>query len=128
MSDLRAAAQQALKAFRKCVPMDGKHAEVDAVFKSLRAALEQDWNPLPLLEATEASLRDHMAEVQRLRAVLEQALEPVVVPEPDHALIAAACAVLARWHSPAWEWSKQGPTAELMGNLQVALLKYEVVR
>jgi hypothetical protein len=64
-----------------------------------------------------------------LRAALEQEeQEPVVVPEPDHALIAAACAVLARWHSPAWEWSKQGPTAELMGNLQVALLKYEVVR
>jgi hypothetical protein len=42
MSDLRAAAQQALKAFRKCVPMDGKHAEVDAVFKSLRDALFQE--------------------------------------------------------------------------------------
>jgi hypothetical protein len=42
MSDLRAAAQQALKAFRKCVPMDGKHAEVDAAFKSLRDALFQE--------------------------------------------------------------------------------------
>jgi hypothetical protein len=46
--------------------------------------------------------------------------------QPDHTLIVAARAVLDRWHSPAWEWRKQGPTAELMGNLQVALLKYEV--
>ena len=48
MSNLRAAAQQALKAFRKCVPMDGKHAEVDAVFKSLRAALEQEQEQEPV--------------------------------------------------------------------------------
>jgi hypothetical protein len=47
-------------------------------------------------------------------------------PEPDHALIAAARAVLDRWHSPAWEWKEQSSTAELMGNLQAALLKYEV--
>jgi hypothetical protein len=125
-----------------------------------------------LLEATQSSLREHMAEIRRLRALLAQ---PVALPrveawavfegenahdlylsddysealkmayykgdhaevkplcvldsnciQPDHNLIAAARAVLNRWHSPAWEWHKQGPTAELMGNLQVALLKYEV--
>jgi hypothetical protein len=38
----RAMLKQALEAFRKCVPMDGKHAEVDAVFKSLRDALFQE--------------------------------------------------------------------------------------
>jgi hypothetical protein len=59
----------------------------------------------------------------RLRAALEQEEQ---TPEPDHTLIAAARAVLDRWHSPAWEWNKQGSTAELMGNLQAALLKYEV--
>ncbi len=42
---------------------------------ALRAALEQqeiDWS---LLEATQSSLREHMAEIRRLRALLEQALE-----------------------------------------------------
>ena len=38
----RAVVEQALGAFRMCVPMDGKHAEVDAAFKALRAALAQE--------------------------------------------------------------------------------------
>jgi hypothetical protein len=42
MTDLKTAARQALWAIRLCVPMDGKHAEVDAVFKSLRDALFQE--------------------------------------------------------------------------------------
>jgi len=33
----------------------------------------------------------------------------------------AAEAVLERWDSPAWEWKKQGPTADLMANLRTAL-------
>lgn len=33
----------------------------------------------------------------------------------------AAEAVLDRWDSPAWEWTKQGPTAELMATLRAAL-------
>lgn len=33
----------------------------------------------------------------------------------------AAQAVLDRWDSPAWEWSRQGPTAELMAALRAAL-------
>ena len=33
----------------------------------------------------------------------------------------AAEEVLERWDSPAWEWMKQGPTAELMATLRVAL-------
>ena len=33
----------------------------------------------------------------------------------------AAEAVLERWDSPAWEWKKQGPTADLMANLRKAL-------
>ena len=41
MSNLRQAAQQALEAFRMCVPMDGKHSEVDAAFRNLRAALAE---------------------------------------------------------------------------------------
>jgi hypothetical protein len=61
MSDLRAAAQQALKAFRKCVPMDGKHAEVDAVFKSLRAALEQEeQEPVGWLESPHGAFRANL--------------------------------------------------------------------
>ena len=89
MSNLRAAAQQALEALN--------YYERHTGFKST---------------ATDA-----------LRAALAQEEQ---TPEPDHTLIAAARAVLDRWHSPAWEWNKQGSTAELMGNLQAALLKYEV--
>ena len=42
----------------------------------------------------------------------------VAAPEP---LRAAAQAVLDRWNSPRWEWSKQGPTADLMHALADAL-------
>jgi hypothetical protein len=37
----RAELEQALEAFRMCVPMDGRHAEVDAAFRNLRAALAE---------------------------------------------------------------------------------------
>lgn len=59
MSDLRTAAQQALEA-------------LEGVITDLRAAKaesDRDWS---LLEATQESLREHMAEVQRLRAALAQ--------------------------------------------------------
>ena len=59
MTDLRTAAQQALEA-------------LEGVITDLRAAKaesERDWS---LLEATQESLREHMAEVQRLRAALAQ--------------------------------------------------------
>jgi hypothetical protein len=36
-------------------------------------------------------------------------------------LVRAAQAVLDRWDSPKWEWSKQGPTAALMADLRAAL-------
>lgn len=126
----RALLAQALKAFRKCVPMDGKHAEVDAVFKSLRDALfqegqcteESDCTGMPwcrirnecqraapaqqeidwsLLEATQSSLREHMAEIRRLRAALEQALKtieswnPSLRTDDDEAAITALRAALA---------------------------------
>jgi hypothetical protein len=91
-----------------------------------RAVMRQALEALEYLNVTaEHRVDDRIpdAAITALRAAL---MEPVTVPEPDHALIAAARAVLDRWHSPAWEWRTQGPTAELMGNLQVALLKYEV--
>ena len=37
------------------------------------------------------------------------------------ALRAAAQAVLDRWDSPQWEWTKHGPTADLMHALRAAL-------
>ena len=37
------------------------------------------------------------------------------------ALRAAAQAVLDRWDSPQWEWTKHSPTADLMANLRAAL-------
>jgi hypothetical protein len=48
----------------------------DSAITALRAALEQqeiDWS---LLEATQSSLRDHMAEIRRLRAALAQEEQP----------------------------------------------------
>ena len=42
----RATIAQALEAFRMCVPMDGKHAEVDAAFRNLRAALARQAEPV----------------------------------------------------------------------------------
>jgi hypothetical protein len=68
MSDLRAAAQQALEA------LEGL-SEPYYVLKAqdaLRAALEQEEIDWSLLEATQSSLREHMAEIRRLRAALEQ--------------------------------------------------------
>ena len=44
------------------------------------------------------------------------------VMQPDAiALKAAAQAVLDRWNSSKWEWHKQGPTADLMHALRVAI-------
>ena len=37
----------------------------------------------------------------------------------------AAQAVLDRWNSPMWEWSKQSPTADLMHALQEAIAQTE---
>lgn len=34
----------------------------------------------------------------------------------------AAQAVIERWNSPKWDWSKQGPTADLIAALHAALL------
>lgn len=44
------------------------------------------------------------------------------------ALIAVARAaqpVLARWDSPQWEWTKHGPTADLMNDLRSAIALLE---
>jgi hypothetical protein len=83
----RALLEQALEALTNCSSEYGHRcsrcdSEIDEggkVAAALRAALEQDWNPLPLLEATQSSLREHMAEIRRLRALLDQALEALVV-------------------------------------------------
>ena len=40
----------------------------------------------------------------------------------NEALKDAAQAVLDRWDSPQWEWSQQGPTADLMAALRQALI------
>jgi hypothetical protein len=84
----RVALEQALEALTNCSSEYGHRcsrcdSEIDEggkVAAALRAALEQDWNPLPLLEATQSSLREHMAEIRRLRALLDQALEALTTP------------------------------------------------
>ena len=78
---LREAAQQALEALESlqggCTDSDDGTVEAITVWcpeviDALRAALtetNQDWS---LLEATQESLREHMAEIQTLRATLKQ--------------------------------------------------------
>jgi hypothetical protein len=86
----------------------------------LRTAAQQALEALCELEHDTfhpAKVFKHKPAIIALRAALAQQADP--------GLIAAAQAVLARWHSPAWAWDKQGPTADLMVNLQVQL-KYEV--
>jgi hypothetical protein len=79
MTDLRIAAQQALECLESlqggCT--DSGDGTVEAitvwcpeVIDALRAALAEDTRDWSLLEATQESLREHMAEIQRLRAVI----------------------------------------------------------
>lgn len=73
---LRKAAQQALEAL--CLPCDRWNRRqteiINASIATLRTALSdtQDWDEI---EALRASLREHMAEIHRLRAAGRQALE-----------------------------------------------------
>ncbi len=69
---LRTAAQQALEALEYHVEQTRPIHRTSETITALRAALaesERDWS---LLEATQESLREHMAEIQRLRAALAQ--------------------------------------------------------
>jgi hypothetical protein len=70
MTDLitlpRARLQQWMEAFRMCVPMDGKHAEVDAAFRDLRAALEQpEQEPLEQPEQEPRNVEEIAADFGR---------------------------------------------------------------
>ena len=93
MTALREAAQQVLEALYQAREFtelyDTEHAaavnaQCHENITALRAALEQqderDWS---LLEATQESLREHMAEIHRLRAALAQQAEPVAVAERE---------------------------------------------
>jgi len=52
----------------------------------------------------------------------KQSMAADKVQEPEReTLKLAAQAVLDRWNSPKWEWVAQGPTADLMADLQKAL-------
>jgi len=66
------AMKQALEVLSLELPI-GSHLELK---NALRAAIKQtnDWDEV---EALRASLREHMAEIHRLRAAIEQAQEPV---------------------------------------------------
>jgi DNA repair exonuclease SbcCD ATPase subunit len=72
MTDLRKAAEMALGALETHVP----HAYKDRGFEpiqALRQALANEFNPdWNQVEALQESLREHMAEIQRLRQALEQ--------------------------------------------------------
>ncbi len=88
MTTLREAAQQALEALETCDaahPSDGgqqwyDEKLVEPAITALRAALAESGRDWSLLEATQESLREHMAEIQRLRAALAQQAEPVQEP------------------------------------------------
>jgi hypothetical protein len=82
--NLREAAQQALEAleFDGFTPEDATHRHYTTkAITALRAALaenERDWS---LLEATQESLREHMAEIKTLRDAMEQADKPKTIAE-----------------------------------------------
>jgi len=137
MNDLRTAAQQALEALEVnqwAVAEQAPHSDVmahaDAITK-LRAALaesERDWS---LLEATQESLREHMAEIQQMRATLAQALaamDTCVIssdgedswfdPEQVYAARNAARAVMAQPATIAEWWAaKQAASGEPVAHL-----------
>ena len=78
----------------------GDHEQLNRQHKAitaLRAAIEQtnDWDEV---EALRASLREHMAEIHRLRAAIEQAQEPVatVISESGNPNVS-----MSWWHEPA---------------------------
>ena len=79
MSDLRKAAQTALEAWDRSRQWPFP-TRPDKEFDALRAALAQpepfnpDWDRV---EALEASLREHMAEIHRLKALAQPEQEPV---------------------------------------------------
>jgi hypothetical protein len=72
------AMKQALEVLSLELPI-GSHLELK---NALRAAIKQtnDWDEV---EALRASLREHMAEIHRLRAAIEQAQEPVAWVGPS---------------------------------------------
>jgi hypothetical protein len=87
MTTLLEAAKQALEALLGCAPCHNEQGTVrqaaNAAITALRQAIEQaekqeqcDWS---LLEATQESLREHMAEIGRLKAIIAEAekQEPV---------------------------------------------------
>jgi hypothetical protein len=82
VSDLRKAAQQALEAL-DCIYSPLHVREIDKVGKAmgaLRAALAQPepFNPeWDRVKALEESLREHMAEIHRLKALAQPEQEPV---------------------------------------------------
>lgn len=75
MGNLREAAQQALEVLELC-QSEMSVKLFDMAVTTLRDALDdtQDWDEI---KALRASLREHMAEIHRLRAVCRQALEPL---------------------------------------------------
>lgn len=79
---LREAAQQALDAFVGLLTFNTtskEYAQGRNARDNLREALAENKRDWSLLEATQESLREHMAEIQTLRAALAQpaSVEPV---------------------------------------------------
>lgn len=68
--NLREAAQQALDALEYHTEQTRPIQRTADAIATLRAALAEDTRDWSLLEATQESLREHMAEIQRLRAVI----------------------------------------------------------
>ena len=84
---MRLASQQALEILKSGLVVSW-HSQVVTDLEAALAQSERDWS---LLEATQASLREHMTEIHRLRAALAQQAEPV---EPVATLIAQRDALL----------------------------------
>jgi predicted nucleic acid-binding Zn-ribbon protein len=101
MSALRQAAQQALEAMTSFESgTNGLYeGEFSAEIAALRAALENEFNPdWDRIEPLQENLREHMAEIQKLRAQRDALLEALKAAEPylRHADVAYNVYVQAR--------------------------------
>lgn len=80
MISLREAAQMALEALEQDNPA-GRAATIRALRAALANDINQDWS---LLEATQEALREHMAEIHRLRAALADHIADANKKEGDN--------------------------------------------
>lgn len=105
----RAVVEQALEALDKGLVV----APASFEHKALRAALENEFNPdWDRTEALQENLREHMAEIQRLRAALAEPQEPVPHAMQDAAVYGVGISRDGKRIDPASIYAQPEPVQE----------------